>query len=155
MAWPQERRTQAIAAWITVGGISSGLGPTIGAVLSARLQLALRLPGERGDRRAHAPAAALRLKIDTEKHADALLPDPVGIVLLSTTLAFLALAMVQGRTWGWTDPKILGSWAAAVVLSVLFALRSKGHPAPVLDMNLLAAATTGSRSSCRCSSPPR
>jgi MFS family permease len=30
-AWPEARRTAAIAAWITVGGIASGIGPTVGA----------------------------------------------------------------------------------------------------------------------------
>lgn len=136
VAWPDDRRTQAIAAWITVGGISSGIGPTLGALIvehfSWRFAFAVNVV-------IGVPTIvrAMRLKIDTERRADALLPDPVGIVLLSTALAFVALAIVQGRTWGWVDPKILGSAAAAVVLSVLFALRSKGHPAPVLDMNLL------------------
>lgn len=136
VAWPANRRTQAIAAWITVGGISSGLGPTIGAVIVENFNWRVAF-GVNVLIGVPTLFRALRLKVDTEKRADALLPDPVGIVLLSTALAFLALAIVQGRTWGWTDPKILGSAGAAVVLSVLFALRSKGHPAPVLDMNLL------------------
>lgn len=140
VAWPDDRRTAAIAAWITVGGISSGIGPTLGAVIvrSWNWRVAFAVNVVIG-----VPTLwrAVRLKVDTEKRSDALLPDPVGIVLLSTSLAFVALAIVQGRTWGWVDPKILGAAVAAVVLGSLFALRSKGHPAPVLDMNLLRGRT--------------
>ncbi len=140
VAWPEDRRTAAIAAWITVGGIASGIGPTLGAVIvqnwSWRVAFGVNVM-------IGVPTLwrAFRLEVDTEKRADALLPDPLGIVLLSGSLAFLALTIVQGRTWGWTDPKILGSATLAVVLTVLFALRSKGHPAPVLDVNLLRGRT--------------
>jgi EmrB/QacA subfamily drug resistance transporter len=140
VAWPDDRRTAAIAAWITVGGISSGVGPTLGALIvrSWNWRVAFAVNVVIG-----VPTLwrALRLKIDTEKRSDALLPDPVGIVLLSTSLACVALAIVQGRTWGWTDQRILGATVAAVVLGTLFAWRSKGHPAPVLDMNLLRGRT--------------
>lgn len=69
----------------------------------------LRVRGQRGARPAHA-RAALRLKIDTERHADTLLPDPVGIVLLSTTLTSSRSVIVQGRTWGWGGRASSAQW---------------------------------------------
>ncbi len=139
-AWPDDRRTAAIAAWITVGGISSGVGPTLGALIvrswSWRVAFAINVV-------IGIPTLwrALRLKVDTARRADALLPDPIGVVLLSSSLALLALAIVQGRTWGWGDEKIGGAALGAVILGALFAWRSKGHPAPVLDMALLRGRT--------------
>ena len=140
VAWPEDRRTGAIAAWITVGGIASGIGPTLGAVIVQNwswraafgVNVVIGVP---------TLWRASRLKVDTEKHADALLPDPVGIALLSTSLACVALVIVQGRTWGWSDPKTASAAVLGVALSTLFARRSKGHPAPVLDMNLLRGRT--------------
>lgn len=140
VAWPENRRTQAIAAWITIGGIASGIGPTLGAVIvqtwnwrvAFGVNVVIGVP---------TLWRAFRLKIDTERHADALLPDPVGIVLLSSALACVALVIVQGRAWGWGDTKIVAAGVLAVVLSTLFALRSKGHAAPVLDMVLLRSRT--------------
>jgi EmrB/QacA subfamily drug resistance transporter len=140
VAWPDNRRTQAIAAWITVGGISSGIGPMIGALIVENftwrvafgVNVLIGVP---------TVLRALRLKVDTERRADAPFPDPVGIVLLSSTLALVALCIVQGRNWGWTDLRLGGAAVVAVVLGVAFAIRSKDHSAPVLDMKLLRGRT--------------
>jgi MFS family permease len=48
---------------------------------------------------------------------------------------------VQGRTWGWSDPKVVGSAVACIVTGALFAWRSGHHPAPVLDISLLRRPT--------------
>jgi NTE family protein len=84
---------------------------------------------------------AFRVLADTEHHADADLPDPVGIGLLTGTLALLSLIVVQGNTWGWTAPKIVVPAVIAVVLAALFARRSSHHPAPVLEPALLRLRT--------------
>jgi NTE family protein len=138
--WPEHRRTGAIAAWIAVGGIANGLGPTLGATFvefadwrwAFFLNVVIGVP------------ILLRARHElarTDTRSDAQLPDPVGIGLLTVSLGLLAMVIVEGRTWGWTDPKIVGSTIAIVVLGTAFAWRSGHHPAPALDMALLRRRT--------------
>jgi EmrB/QacA subfamily drug resistance transporter len=138
--WPEERRTNAIGAWVGVGGIASGVGPTVGAVFvelgdwrwAFFLNVVIGVP---------VLLRARRVLQRTEARLDAQLPDPVGIVLLTVALGLLSMVIVEGRTWGWTDPKITTSAAACAVLGVVFAWRSANHPAPVLDIALLRRRT--------------
>lgn len=138
--WPADRRTQAVAAWIAVGGIASGVGPTVGAILvdiadwraAFFLNVVVGVPVMWRARRVLSRSVA---------RADAQMPDPVGIGLLTIALALMALVIVQGRTWGWTDPKIVISGIACALLAVGFAWRSGHHPAPVLDVALLRSRT--------------
>ncbi|HEV8296488.1 MAG TPA: MFS transporter [Acidimicrobiales bacterium] len=138
--WPERKRTAAIAAWITVGGVASGVGPTVGAAvvqygswrMAFFLNVLIGVP---------VLVRAVRVLDDTEHVADAKLPDPLGIGLLTATLALLSLVVVQGRTWGWGDPKIVGPSIGFVLLGALFAFRSSNHPAPVLEPGLLRQRT--------------
>lgn len=139
-AWPSERRTQAIAAWIAVGGIASGVGPTIGALIvelgdwryAFFLNVVIGVP---------ALLRARRMLDRSFVPSDAPLPDPIGIGVLTVGLGLLTLVIVQGRTWGWDDPKILVSAAVCLTLAVVFTYRSAHHPAPVLDRELLGSRT--------------
>lgn len=138
--WPEDRRTQAVAAWVAVGGIASGLGPTVGAVLVefANWRAAFFLNVIVG-----VPVLwrARRVLARSPARADTRMPDPVGIAVLTVALGLMALVIVQGRTWGWTDPGIVVSAALCIVLGVVFAWRSAHHPAPVLDIALLRSRT--------------
>ena len=135
-AWPVERRTAAIAAWIAIGGIAAGIGPTVGALFvqfgdwrgAFCLNIVIGVP---------VLWRARRVLARTEPQADARIPDVVGIALLTVSLGLLAMVIVQGRTWGWTDPKIVGGAVMCVLLGTAFAWRSAHHPAPVLDVALL------------------
>jgi EmrB/QacA subfamily drug resistance transporter len=139
-AWPADRRTSAIGAWVGVGGISSGVGPTVGALfvefgdwrwaffLNVVIGVAVIL-------------RAQRVLDRNETRTDARLPDLLGIALLTVALGILSMVIVEGRTWGWTDPRILGSAAVCAVLATAFAFRSAHHPAPVLDIGLLRRPT--------------
>jgi EmrB/QacA subfamily drug resistance transporter len=138
--WPEMRRTQAIAAWIAVGGIASGLGPTVGALFveyadwraAFFLNVIVGVPVIWRARRVLARSVV---------RSDAQAPDQVGIAVLTVALGLVALVIVQGRTWGWTDPKIVVSAVVCVTLLAVFAWRSVHHPAPVLDMALLRSRT--------------
>ena len=139
--WPSDRRTGAIAAWIAIGGIAAGVGPTVGALFvefgdwrwAFFLNVAIGVPVLWRARRV--------LARTSDQRSDARLPDMVGIALLTVSLGLLAMVIVQGRTWGWTDPKILGGTIACILLGAVFAWRSAHHPAPVLDIALLRRPT--------------
>jgi EmrB/QacA subfamily drug resistance transporter len=138
--WPEHRRTTAIAAWVAVGGIASGIGPTVGALFVevGDWRWAFFLNVVLGVFVLLRSRAVLR---ETEQRTDARLPDLVGSALLTVALGLLAMVIVEGQTWGWTDPKIVGGALACVVLGAGFALRSAHHPAPVLDIALLRRRT--------------
>src|SRR5207237_4106959 len=63
-------------------------------------------------------------------------PDALGVALVTVAVAALSLAIVEGTDWGWGDPRIVGAFVAAAVLTPLVVLRAARHPAPVLDLAL-------------------
>jgi EmrB/QacA subfamily drug resistance transporter len=62
--------------------------------------------------------------------------DPVGAVLLGGALFALLLALVEGETWGWGSPAILGLLAAFVVLGSTFAVAELRMSQPLYDLRL-------------------
>ncbi len=65
------------------------------------------------------------------------LPDVLGGVLGSASVGLLALAIVQGDDWGYTDPLIIGALVGAAVLLPLFLFRCARRSDPILDLSLL------------------
>ncbi|MFL5841915.1 MAG: MFS transporter [Thermoleophilaceae bacterium] len=60
-----------------------------------------------------------------------------GAALLSAWLVCLLLATSQGVTWGWTDPRVLGLYAAGVVLLVAWVRNELGASEPLVDMQMM------------------
>jgi EmrB/QacA subfamily drug resistance transporter len=63
--------------------------------------------------------------------------DWAGAALLSAGLVALLLAISEGRLWGWGSVPILGLFAAAAVLLVVFAIVERRLPHPLIDIALL------------------
>ena len=134
-AFPRERRASAVALGGAAAGVAAALGPTLGGVLV-----------DRGDWRliflVNVPlglalwALAGRIPQAPAKRTDRL-PDALGSVLLAAGAGLVALGLVQGPEWGWQDGRVLGSLALACLLLPACVLRSRGHPAPALDLALL------------------
>ena len=55
---------------------------------------------------------------------------------MSLALASLVLAISEGSTWGWTDGRILGAFAVALVAGAVFVHRTLHHDDPVIDPTL-------------------
>jgi MFS family permease len=62
--------------------------------------------------------------------------DLVGLPMGTAALALLALAIIEGPTWGWTNWRILGALALVGVLFPAFIARSLRHPAPLLNLRM-------------------
>lgn len=139
--FPLERRAFAVGIWGMVGSFAAVLGPTLGALvvdeLDWRLVFAVmapiawavvwlgrsRLPDDRRD----------------ELTADGAPLDLLGVPLTAGGVGLVALALSEGRVWGWRDARTVAALVLGVVLLAAFAARSRRHPGAVFDLRLLAA----------------
>lgn len=129
-----QRRAAAVRIWAASGAVAAAFGPVVGGVLVqvswhwaflinlpigllALLTAVLRVPDSRDD----ATGA----------------PDLLGAGLLAVAVAAVALGLVKGPTWDWTSTASLSTFAVAAVCSLAFVLRSRRHPAPILESALL------------------
>ncbi len=62
--------------------------------------------------------------------------DPFGAVLASAGLFTLLLGLIQGESWGWTSPIVIGLFVASVLLMSTFAWVELHSPHPMLDLRL-------------------
>ena len=58
-------------------------------------------------------------------------------VLLSLWLVALLLGLSEGNAWGWSSPRILGLFAAAVLLAVAWVRVETRVPVPMIDMTMM------------------
>ena len=150
-AFPRSRHQMAIGAWGAMGGLAAAVAPALGAVLIAafgwravfyvnvpvaltalvvgRRVLPERTPSvalDRSARRLLEPGEELKTKADL-----------IGVPLASLGVGTIILGIVQGETWGWASAPTIGSFAAGALLIAAFTWRSRRHPAPLFDLDLL------------------
>ncbi len=133
-AFPVEQRPVAIGIWSAVSGIAAALGPPIGGILvqlSWHWIFLVNVPIG-----LLTAFAAIRI-LDEVKAPEDGRPDLLGALMLALGIGVLTLGIVQGPEWGWSDPRVIGSFAAAVLLVVAFLYRSAHHHAPVIELPLL------------------
>ncbi len=132
-AVPAERRNAALGLWGAIGGTAVALGPLVGGAVVTGLswQYIFWLNVPIGV--VLVPLAWSRLRESKGEHKPL---DPVGIVLASTGLFGVVLALVRGNAHGWTSLSVAGSFALgclALAGFVSWELRSR-HP--MLDLRL-------------------
>ena len=98
----RERRPAAIGGWAGIGAVGAASGPPPGGLLTSEIRDPDRPP----------------------------LPDWLGTVLPAGAVAVATLGLVNGDTWNW-DGRVIGCFAAAVLLPAAFVIRSQRHRAPV------------------------
>ena len=52
-------------------------------------------------------------------------------------MATLAVAIIQGSTWGWASARVLGLLAASALLIAIVGRRIAHHPSPIVEPALL------------------
>jgi EmrB/QacA subfamily drug resistance transporter len=130
--FPLKQRATATGIWGATGAVAAALGPSLGGTLVDAagwrwvffVNLAIGLP---------ALVPARRLLREAREPSPGPLPDGVGAGLLVAGVGLLSLGIVKGQDWGWGGGRVLGALGAGVLLLVLFAARSKRHPAPVVE----------------------
>jgi EmrB/QacA subfamily drug resistance transporter len=137
-AFPAERRSQVVAMWGGVGALAVATGPSLGALLISaggwRWAFFINLPVG-----AVAWLVGRRVLVDSKSDEARARPDYLGVVLVSTALAALVLAISQGPSWGWSSGREVLCFLGAAVLGAAFLYRSAHHAAPVLDLTLFSA----------------
>jgi EmrB/QacA subfamily drug resistance transporter len=134
-AYPSERRMQIVAQWGGIGALAVATGPSLGAaIVSAggwRWAFFVNLPVG-----LFVLIAGRRVLTESPREHDAGTPDYLGVVLMTLSLAALVLAVSEGSTWGWTDGRVLGALAVALVGGAVFVHRTLHHHNPVIDPTL-------------------
>jgi len=128
-------RPRAIGTWAAVGGMAAAFGPVVGGLLVQvdwRWVFWVNVPFGI----AALVATPRVLRESREEHPGAR-PDTIGAALLATSVGLLSLALVQAPTCGWGSGRTTMTLAAAVLAAAAVALRSRRHPAPVVELTLL------------------
>jgi EmrB/QacA subfamily drug resistance transporter len=131
---PAERRAATIGAWGAIGAVGAASGPPLGGLLTqlswhwiflVNIPVALL-----------ALAAALRVVPEARAPGRPPLPDAAGTMLLLASVSLITLGLVEGSAWDW-DARAIACLAGSVLLGVVFAVRSRRHRAPVLELSIL------------------
>ena len=129
-------RVHAVALGSAVAALAAGLGPPVGGLLitvsSWRLIFVVNVAAS-----LLAFVLARRVLVESRAPGRRRVPDLVGGLLLAFAIAALVLAILKGAEWGWSNSRVLGALAAAVLLGGWFALRTTRARTPVLDPALL------------------
>ncbi len=135
---PDRLRTTAVATWGGISALAVACGPSIGAVLvdagGWRWAFLINLP-------VLAVAAMVTTRVVPESRAGGPPPDGLGIAMVSIAVAALALGITQGPDWGWTSAEVVGAFTASLVTGWLALRRARRHPAPAVDLSILADRT--------------
>ena len=132
--FPPAERARAITIWAGVSGLGVGLGPLIGGLLIENFEWSAVFL-------INVPVAVVALGLglflvpESRDPSGARLDLP-GAVLSIGAVSALVFAIIEAPAAGWTDPGILGLFAASIVLGVAFAWREFHTAEPMLDLSL-------------------
>lgn len=134
-AFEQSERATAVAIWAAAGGVAAATGPAVGGLLvevSWRWIFLVNVPVG-----LVAIVLATRILRESKDPEATTLPDLGGTALLIAGVAALSLGLVEGESWGWGSPRILGAFAVSIATIAWFFRRCASHESPVLDLDML------------------
>ncbi len=135
LAFAPEDRARAIGIWAAVSSVALAVGPLVGGVVveftSWRWLFLLNLPLA-----AVALAVLIAAMPESRDESAGRRIDVAGVVVLSAGLTLLVLALVQGKSWGWTSLDTLGTLGAGLALLAAFVIVEQRAPEPILDLSL-------------------
>ena len=134
-AFPPEKRARAIGIWAAVSSVALAIGPLVGGgvveLASWRWLFWLNLP-----------LAVLGLAIllasmpESRDESAARRLDFGGLVTLGAGLSLVVLALVEGKSWGWTSVATLGVLAGGIALLGAFVAVERRVAAPLVELDL-------------------
>lgn len=132
---PAERRAGAVKVWATSTALAGAAGPVLGGLLvevSWEWIFLINVPFG-----VAAIVGAVLLVPETKDSSVTGIPDVLGAAAIAIGFGGLALALVKGAEWGWTDQSTLLVFAVTVIALVVVAIRMARHPVPIIDPALL------------------
>lgn len=133
--FPKGRQASVIGMWAAAGMVASGLSPGLAAMI-------LEYASWRWIYLVLVPIAGLgllgstRYMFETVERDLSRPLDLLGVIMGSGAVFLIVLATLQGRSWGWTSPVIVGCFVTGAALLPLFLYRSQRHPEPLFDPGL-------------------
>ncbi len=132
-------RGVAFGVWGTVTGLAVAIGPLLGGVLTSGLSwryiFFVNVP-------IGITAVAITITRVAESRApQASRPDWLGFVIFTVALSSLVYGLIESNQRSFTDGLVLGCFAAAAALLVLFVVVERRSAHPMFDLNLFRLPT--------------
>jgi EmrB/QacA subfamily drug resistance transporter len=134
--FPREERGKAIGIWSAIAGVGIGLGPFVGGLLlewfswSSVFWLNVPIVGI-------ALVAGFKLVPESRDPRPGAF-DLRGASLSVATLVTLVYGIIEATPRGWTDPVVLGCFAAAAILGAAFIAWERRVPEPMLPLGFFS-----------------
>jgi EmrB/QacA subfamily drug resistance transporter len=140
--FPPHERAKAIAIWAGLAGTGAAIGPVAsgfllehfwwGSVFLVNVPLVL------------AAIVGGRFLVPSSKNPNVEPLDPVGAGLSMVGLCAVLYGIIEGPTYGWTDPTTLGSILSGLAVLLVFGFWELRTAHPMLDLRLFRNPTFSS-----------
>src|SRR5918996_3765919 len=132
--FPPHERGMAIGIWAGVSALALAIGPLVGGLLTQHLSwhwiFFVNIPvGVLG-------IVASFLLIDESRDETHERLDLPGLATSGVGLFALTYGLIEANTYGWTSARILGAFAVAALMIVVFVLLERHQRAPMLQLEL-------------------
>ncbi|MDT0343571.1 MFS transporter [Streptomyces litchfieldiae] len=134
--FPRERVTTAIGVVSATMGVGGALGMLVTGVIADRTDTHHPVFWISAAMAALGLVFVLMFTTEAGKRTGGR-PDLVGALVLAAWLVSLLLAVSQGNAWGWGDARIVGLFAAAVLLCALWVAVETHVREPLVRLRLL------------------
>jgi EmrB/QacA subfamily drug resistance transporter len=140
-AFPPEQRGMAIGTWAGVSALALAIGPVVGGILtedvSWRAIFFINPPIA-----IVATAVTLFAAHESRDETVGKTVDIAGIAALTVGLTALVLGLVEGNSWHWGSPRILGLFALAVIGIAGFIQIERRVRVPMIDFTFFRSRTS-------------
>src|SRR5215213_8529431 len=137
--FPPKERGMAIGIWAGVAALALAIGPLVGGLLTEHLDWSwiffVNVPVG-----AVAIAASYLLITESKDETHESLDLP-GLATSALGLFALTYGLIEANGYGWTSPRIIGSFVIAAVSLVAFVQLERRQRAPMLDLSLFRSGT--------------
>jgi len=139
-AFPPQERGKAIGTWAGVSALALAIGPVLGGFLVESVSwqsiFFLNLPVAVG-----AVVVTLFAVRESRDESVAQRVDLPGVLTLTTGLAALVLALVEGNEWHWGSGRELALFAIAAAGLAAFAVVERRQSSPMVDFSFFRSRT--------------
>jgi EmrB/QacA subfamily drug resistance transporter len=137
--FPPHQRGAAIGIWAGVSALALAIGPLVGGLITQHIDWSwiffINVPV------GILAIAASFLFIDETRDETHERLDLPGLATSGVGLFALTYGLIEANTYGWTSSRILGAFAVAALMIVVFVLLERHQRAPMLQLELFRNGT--------------